>query len=264
MEELSLDGDQMAMGQTNETVEETNGEEVPTEGQSGDIEKSKEFVTPAAGMEFESYDDAYNYYNCYAKEAGFHVRVKNSWFKRNSKEKYGAVLCCSSQGFKRIKEVNRLRRETRTGCPAMLRMKLVDSKRWRILEVTLDHNHLLGAKAYKSKKMNPGTKRRLQTSSNAETQTIKLYKALVIDAGGTSTSKANARDDRSCSDHPDYLNLRKGDTQAIYNYFCRMQLTNPNFFYVTDLNSSGRLRNVFWLDARCRAAVSYFNDAVFF
>ncbi|XP_074325044.1 protein FAR1-RELATED SEQUENCE 6-like isoform X2 [Apium graveolens] len=265
MEELSLDGNQIAMGQTNEAVEERNGEEGVTEGQTGEIERRKEFVTPAAGMEFESYDDAYNYYNCYAKEAGFRVRVKNSWFKRNSKEKYGAVLCCSSQGFKRVKDVNRLRRETRTGCPAMLRMKLVDSKRWRILEVTLDHNHLLGTKAYKStKKMNPGTKRKLQTNSETETQTLKLYRALVIDAGGTSNSKANAREDRSCSNHPDHLNLRKGDTQAIYNYFCRMQLTNPNFFYVTDLNSGGRLRNVFWLDARCRAAINYFNDAVFF
>ncbi|KAJ8452824.1 hypothetical protein Cgig2_014587 [Carnegiea gigantea] len=121
----------------------------------------KEFVAPAVGMEFESYDDAYNYYNCYAKEVGFHVRVKNSWFKRNSKEKYGAVLCCSSQGFKRIKDVHRIRKETRTGCPAMIRMRLVDSERWRIIEVILEHNHLLGAKMYKSlNKVDAGIKRK--------------------------------------------------------------------------------------------------------
>jgi len=72
-----------------------------------DLSKGKkefeEFVAPAVGMEFESYDDAYNYYICYDKKVGFCVRIKNSWVKRNSKENYGAVLCCSSQSFKKNK-----------------------------------------------------------------------------------------------------------------------------------------------------------------
>ncbi|PKI48479.1 hypothetical protein CRG98_031101 [Punica granatum] len=217
-------------------------------------------------MEFESYDDAYNYYSCYAKEVGFRVRVKNSWFKRNSREKYGAVLCCSSQGFKRIKDANRLRKETRTGCPAMIRMRLVDSKRWRILEVSLEHNHLLGTKSYRAiKKMGNGTKRKSQlgNADNAEVRTIKLYQALVIDSAGNGNLNSNAREVRNFSDK-NQLNLRKGDTQAIYNYFCRMQLTNPGFFYLMDLNEVGRLRNVFWADARCRASCGYFSDVIYF
>ncbi|XP_031385134.1 protein FAR1-RELATED SEQUENCE 6 [Punica granatum] len=229
-------------------------------------EVRKEFVPPAIGMEFESYDDAYNYYSCYAKEVGFRVRVKNSWFKRNSREKYGAVLCCSSQGFKRIKDANRLRKETRTGCPAMIRMRLVDSKRWRILEVSLEHNHLLGTKSYRAiKKMGNGTKRKSQlgNADNAEVRTIKLYQALVIDSAGNGNLNSNAREVRNFSDK-NQLNLRKGDTQAIYNYFCRMQLTNPGFFYLMDLNEVGRLRNVFWADARCRASCGYFSDVIYF
>lgn len=215
-------------------------------------------------MEFESYDDAYNYYNCYAKEAGFRVRVKNSWFKRNSREKYGAVLCCSSQGFKRIKDVNRLRKETRTGCPAMIRMRVVDSKRWRVLEVTHEHNHLLGAKIYKSvKKMGSGARSKLQSSSDAEVRTNKLYRALVIDAVGNGTPNCNATGGRKFSDHPHQLNLRKGDSQAIYNYLCRLQLTNPNFFYLMDFTDEGCLRNVFWVDSRCRASCGYFGDVIY-
>lgn len=264
MGEVPLNGEHSTTGQETEILEKIDGEKTVLDSQDGVREGRKEFVAPAVGMEFESYDDAYNYYNCYAREVGFRVRVKNSWFKRNSREKYGAVLCCSSQGFKRIKDVNRLRKETRTGCPAMMRMRLVDSKRWRILEVTHEHNHLLGAKVYKSiKKMATGTKRKLQPSSEAAGRTIKLYRALVIDAGGNGNSNAIPRELKSSSDRPHQLNLRKGDTQAIYNYLCRMQLTNPNFFYLMDLNGEGCVRNFFWVDGRSRAASVYFDDVIF-
>lgn len=266
MEEASLSNGQTPLDQSSEMIQERDGERTELDGQNGVPQGRKEFVAPAVGMEFESYDDAYNYYICYAKEVGFRVRVKNSWFKRNSREKYGAVLCCSSQGFKRMKEVNRIRKETRTGCPAMIRMRLVDSRMWRVLEVTLEHNHMLGSKNHKSiKKINTETKRKLQSNCDAEVRTIKLYRALVIDAGANNgNSNSNAREMRNFSDHPNQLNLRKGDTQAIYNYLCRMQLTNPNFFYLMDLNDEVLVKNVFWADARSRAAGGYFSDVIFF
>lgn len=224
----------------------------------------REFVAPDVGMEFESYDDAYNYYSCYAREAGFSVRVKNSWFKRTSREKYGAVLCCSSQGFKRVKDVNRLRKETRTGCPAMMRLRLVDSKRWRILEVTLEHNHLLAAQRYKSiKGIGSGSKRKLLSNSDPEIP-VKVYRALVIDTDGEGTPNFNQRQVKSLPEQPNQLHLRKGDTQAMYNFLCRLQLTNPTFFYLMDLDDEGRLRNVFWVDARSRGAICYFSDVIFF
>uniref|UniRef100_A0A803LEA0 Protein FAR1-RELATED SEQUENCE n=1 Tax=Chenopodium quinoa TaxID=63459 RepID=A0A803LEA0_CHEQI len=205
---------------------ESEGNRVELDFQNIVADGRKEFVAPAVGMEFESYDDAYNYYNCYAKEVGFRVRVKNSWFKRNSKEKYGAVLCCSSQGFKRIKDVNRLRKETRTGCPAMIRMRLVDSRRWRILEVTLEHNHLLGPRMYKTiKTVEADSKRKSLFNSNAEGQTIKLYKAVVIDSSDTGYLKTSAKETQSFSDHHNQLHLKKGDAQAIYNYLCHRSQT---------------------------------------
>ncbi|XP_009620425.1 protein FAR1-RELATED SEQUENCE 6-like [Nicotiana tomentosiformis] len=270
LQEIESDGldDQNSEQIESDELFSQNGGQIESDGlddQNGFTDGQKQFIAPAVGMEFESYDDAYNYYNCYAREVGFRVRVKNSWFKRNSREKYGAVLCCSSQGFKRIKDVNRLRKETRTGCPAMMRMRMVDSKRWRVLEVTLEHNHLLGAKAYKSiKKTGAGNKKKLDSSCDAEVRTIKLYRALVIDAGANRNANFSARRCKTSSDCHDKLNLRKGDTQAMYNYFCRMQLTNPNFFYLMDLNDEGQLRNVFWVDARSRAAYAYFIDVIYF
>lgn len=229
------------------------------------VVEGKEFDAPAVGMEFESYDDAYNYYNCYANEAGFRVRVKNSWFKRRSKEKYGAVLCCSSQGFKRANDVNRVRKETRTGCPAMVRMRQVDSKRWRVVEVALDHNHSLGGSSMYKR---TGTKRKCNTDSAEDAKTVKVYRARVMDIENSVTNTTNSilkkkQFQNSSSSSPDVLNLRRGDPSAVYNYFCRMQLTNPNFFYLMDINDEGRLRNVFWADAFSRVSCSYFSDVIF-
>ena len=59
-----------------------------------------------------------------------------------------------------------------------------------------------------------------------------------------------------------YLEHREGDGRAIYNYFCRMKLTDPNLFYLFDIDDDGHLKNVFWADSRSRIAYNYFNDIV--
>ncbi|XP_041015778.1 protein FAR1-RELATED SEQUENCE 8-like isoform X1 [Juglans microcarpa x Juglans regia] len=237
------------------------------DGQNG-ISERKEYPPPVAGMEFESYDDAYNFYNCYAKELGFAIRVKSSWTKRNSKEKRGAVLCCNCEGFKTIKEANSRRKETRTGCLAMIRLRLVESNRWRVDEVKLEHNHSFDperAQNSKShKKMVTGDKRKLEPPVDVEVRTIKLYRTPVVDAIGHGSSNSNEGEPNNHVDRSKCLKLKTGDAQVIYDYFCRVQLTDPNFFYVMDINDEGNLRNVFWINSRARAAYGYFGDVVAF
>ncbi|KAF5466788.1 hypothetical protein F2P56_016685 [Juglans regia] len=237
------------------------------DGQNG-ISERKEYPPPVVGMEFESYDDAYNFYNCYAKELGFAIRVKSSWTKRNSKEKRGAVLCCNCEGFKTIKEANSRRKETRTGCLAMIRLRLVESNRWRVDEVKLEHNHSFDperAQNSKShKKMVTGDKRKLEPPVDVEVRTIKLYRTPVVDAIGDGSSNSNEGEPNNHVDRSKRLKLKTGDAQVIYDYFCRVQLTDPNFFYVMDINDEGNLRNVFWINSRARAAYGYFGDVVAF
>ncbi|KAM7259316.1 hypothetical protein ACFE04_015057 [Oxalis oulophora] len=262
----------------------SNGEEQHTDILSEiDNRRKKEFVAPAIGMEFETYEDAYNYYSCYAKEVGFRVRVKNSWFKRNSREKYGAVLCCSSQGFKRIKDVNRLRQETRTGCPAMLRMRIGESKRWRILDVTHEHNHSLGVKIKSTKKLCSGTKRKLQKNSSSEVQKIKLYQALVIDTETNNNTNPYAKEVRNNSYHLNQLNLKKGDTQAITTQLHvdgpiviflvkervmtdRREIRDYERFYVPDQRSTNNGGNdvagVQWFNQLYRSALQVVEEGV--
>ncbi|XP_074275901.1 protein FAR1-RELATED SEQUENCE 8-like isoform X2 [Silene latifolia] len=220
---------------------------------------------PVEGTEFESYDDAYNYYNSYAREMGFAIRVKSSWTKRNSKEKRGAVLCCNCEGFKTFKEVTSRRKETRTGCLAMIRLRLVESSRWRVDEVKLEHNHLFDperAQHSKShKKSDIGAKRPLDPIPDVEIRTIKLYRTPTIDVASsqslTSRETEKCHELRSC-----HLKLKAGYSRELLNYFCQKQLRSPNFFYITDLNDEGLVKNMFWIDSRARASYIYFGDVV--
>ncbi|KAG5229231.1 protein FAR1-RELATED SEQUENCE [Salix suchowensis] len=139
MEEVCLNTESVGNDDADEC--EIEGDCAMTEyvSETGVIENP---LPPSVGMEFESYEDVYYFYNCYAKQQGFGIRVSNTWY-RKSKERYRGKLSCSSAGFKKKSEANRPRPETRTGCPAMVKFRLMENKRWKIIEVELEHNHLI-------------------------------------------------------------------------------------------------------------------------
>lgn len=240
--------------------------------ESIDTHSRKGPLSPTIGLEYDSFDEAYDFYNIYAKEQGFGIRVSNSWFRLKRKERYRAKLSCSSAGFKKKSEANHPRPETRTGCPAMIVIKLVDSKRWRIVEVELEHNHPVSPEIkrfYKShKRMVLAAKKANKTELVKEIHTIKLFRTAAVDSPCDGYSNVDESEGRNSIDHSHshspskHLELRDGDTHAVYNYFCRMKLTNPNFFYLMDPDDEGRLRNVFWADARSRGAYNFFCDTI--
>ncbi|XP_016439116.1 protein FAR1-RELATED SEQUENCE 6 [Nicotiana tabacum] len=265
MDGLSLNAEPIFDDETEEF--KIDGECAMTEyvGQSGVIE-GKNPVLPAVGMEFETYEDVYYFYNCYAKVQGFGVRVSNTWY-RKSRERYRGKLSCSSAGFKKKSEANRPRPETRTGCPAMIKFRLMANKRWRIIEVELEHNHLLSPSAekfYKShRNISSGSKRPLQMDANQDVQKIRLFRTVIIDPDDDRKLNIDEGEFRNTIDQSNnHLILKSGDAQAIHSFFIDLQLVNPDFFYVMDLNEKGCLRNVFWAEARFKAAYNYFGDVV--
>ena len=235
--------------------------------ETSETQPKKEPPLPTVGLEFDSFDEAYDFYNLYGKEQGFGIRVSNSWFRSKRKERYRAKLSCSSAGFKKKSEANHPRPETRTGCPAMIVIRLVDSKRWRIVEVELEHNHPVSPlikRFYKShKKMILAAKKSQPPSEPVtEVHTIKLYQTAVTDSECNEYTNVNDGERLNPVDHSKHLDLKEGDAHAVYNYFCRMKLTDPNFFYLMDFDDEGQLMNVFWADSRSRAAYGYFCDTV--
>ena len=50
----------------------------------------------------------------------------------------------------------------------------------------------------------------------------------------------------------------------MHDYFVRMQGKNSNFYHALDLDDELRVRNVFWVNARSRAAYESFHDVIIF
>ncbi|XP_021767376.1 protein FAR1-RELATED SEQUENCE 5-like isoform X1 [Chenopodium quinoa] len=60
------------------------------------------------------------------------------------------------------------------------------------------------------------------------------------------------------------INFDEGDAKAMFSYFQTMVDDNSDFFYTYRVDEEGRLKDVLWVDARCRMAYEEFGDVVCF
>ncbi|XP_051116138.1 protein FAR1-RELATED SEQUENCE 5-like [Andrographis paniculata] len=101
--------------------------------------------TPKIGMEFNSEEDAYQFYLSYAKKVGF--GVKKHKFHKVSGNMIDRQFVCSAEGQKREDKrnvnVKNLRAITRFGCKAMMKICLRDGKKYQVSKFVSDYNHNL-------------------------------------------------------------------------------------------------------------------------
>jgi len=57
---------------------------------------------------------------------------------------------------------------------------------------------------------------------------------------------------------------KHGDAKALLSHFSRMAQLNKDFYFKIDIDDDSRIRNMFWADARTRAACNYFGDLISF
>ena len=101
-------------------------------------------------------------------------------------------------------------------------------------------------------------------NDNAGFRVNSSIKSSIVEAGGYENVIYNQKDVRNFLDKERRLKYRDGDGQALHDYFVRMQGKNSNFYHALDLDDELRVRNVFWVDARSRAAYESFHDVIIF
>ncbi|KAL3585108.1 hypothetical protein D5086_011975 [Populus alba] len=103
------------------------------------------------GIEFGSHEEAYSFYQEYAKSMGFTTSIKNSRRSKKSKEFIDAKFACSRYGVTPESDSGNSRRSTvkKTDCKASMHVKRRADGKWIIHEFVKEHNHeLLPALAY--------------------------------------------------------------------------------------------------------------------
>jgi hypothetical protein len=112
--------------------------------------------------------------------------------------------------------------------------------------------------------MNLHVQRAITINDDAGVTINKTFQSLVKDAGGHENIPFCETDVRNYINKERRAIGKEGDGQALLSYFSQMREQNANFFYEIDVDEEFHLKNVFWADARSRAAYEDFGDVVTF
>lgn len=227
---------------------------------------------PCNGIEFESHEAAYHFYQEYAKSMGFTTSIKNSRRSKKSKEFIDAKFACSRYGVTPESDSgsgsSRRPSVKKTDCKASMHVKRRRDGKWIIHEFVKEHNHeLLPALAYHfriHRNVKLAEKNNIDILHAVSERTRKMYVEMSRQSGGYQNVGSLRADMNFEFDKGRYLGLDEGEAQVMLEYFKRIRKDNPNFFYAIDLNEEQRLRNLFWIDAKSRSDYVSFNDVVSF
>nr|GMD18763.1 protein FAR1-RELATED SEQUENCE 5-like [Ipomoea batatas] len=103
---------------------------------------------PVVGMEFESEDAAKEFYDNYARRAGFVMRIDQCRRSEVDKRILSRRLSCNKQGYYvKMKDqfgpARKPRMSTREGCKAMILVKVDKSGKWVVTRFVKEHTHPL-------------------------------------------------------------------------------------------------------------------------
>ncbi|XP_042965428.1 protein FAR-RED IMPAIRED RESPONSE 1-like [Carya illinoinensis] len=255
---------------TRETSPVINLESPNAEEMFEDSDEDNKVEPPKAGMKFGSDKEVLVYYKRYAKQEGFGVIIRRTKRDIDGSPKYVTISC--ARGGKYYPSVDRNlskpRPTTKTDCKAKVNARLVNGE-WVLTSVDLVHNHSTvspkKSRFFRShKNLDEYSQRMLDLNDRAGIQMHKNFNALVTEAGGYENLNFQEKDCRNFIDRARVLRMGKGGGEALNEYFKRMRKMNDGFVSVMDVDDEFRVRNVFWADARSRAAYEYFGDVITF
>ncbi|KAI3885379.1 hypothetical protein MKX03_035902 [Papaver bracteatum] len=233
-------------------------------------------ICPTVGMEFDSVDEAYNFYNQYAGKVGFSVRKYSTSKSHRTNEINGRSYCCSRQGArdsrcKPIEECLRKSKQTnlRTGCKAMMCIRKRKEDKWVISRIVEEHNHKLAGvnerhKLRSIKRIASDQRDMLQKMQQAGLRSDLMTTFMNLEGRGSSISSGVIGGEvRKFLSIKQQRELIEGDIEAILHYFECQQIENPAFFHSIQVDSEGQMTNFFWTDARARIDYHYFGDVVY-
>ncbi|KAK4397239.1 protein FAR1-RELATED SEQUENCE 5 [Sesamum angolense] len=185
-------------------------------------------------MEFDSEEEAYNFYNEYAKVIGFGIR-KHSMHKDASGRFIDRIFCCACQG----------RRAKDKRDPANCGAVWVGSIGWGGPTVLLN------------------TPKADDISSSGIAPKAGYY-LMSKQVGGRENVGFIFEDYKNYLRSKRTMEMKIGDTGGVLEYLQQKQLVNPNFFYAIQVDEDDLIDNIIWVDAQMMVDYSHFGGVVSF
>ncbi|XP_010275942.1 PREDICTED: protein FAR1-RELATED SEQUENCE 5-like isoform X2 [Nelumbo nucifera] len=229
---------------------------------------------PKIGMIFKTVDEAYEFYNTYARRVGFSTRKDNRVLCKQTCQIRFSKFCCSKEGKRRDTDKRRLnvknrREETRCGCMAAMKISRCKDGCYRIIDFNDVHNHIIAApsKSHMLRSQRTTSKvkgNQAKMANDAVIASKASIELVAIEAGAcenvefTSTNLKN------------YLNtyrtrkMEKGEAGGILQYFEDRRSKDPSFVYAIQLDQAELVTNLFWADAQMIVDYAHFGDVVCF
>ncbi|XP_020254031.1 protein FAR1-RELATED SEQUENCE 5-like [Asparagus officinalis] len=198
---------------------------------------------PCLGMKFNSHVEAYDNYNSYALMMGFGIRKSSVNYSQKDKEVLNRKFVCDKEGYRSNKDKRDIgkninhRRETRVGCKAMMRIKLMEDKTWKVIGFIEDHtNHMLSS---------PDKAKMHSITSGREDESVTPQQCI------------------------DYMKTQRhnnigNECLSVIQYFQRKAASDADFYFALEVDCTGQMRSVFWADGKSRATYLKFNDVIVF
>ncbi|XP_043707888.1 uncharacterized protein LOC122657298 [Telopea speciosissima] len=105
-----------------------------------------EYEIPSVGKKFDNDEQAYDFYNSYARTHGFSIRRGRSG-KTQKGVVWRRIFECSKEGYRKVDKrtlnLRKSRPDKRTGCKARMVVKRMKDGTWSVTEIAYEHNHPL-------------------------------------------------------------------------------------------------------------------------
>ncbi|XP_007224311.2 protein FAR1-RELATED SEQUENCE 5 [Prunus persica] len=225
--------------------------------------------SPTLGMSFDNEQEAYQYYNSYARGVGFSVRKL-----RVNKDKNGVIhkreFCCSCEGFYRKKTTPKKKREQRRfGCKAMLGIKLNRDGKYVVKNFIAEHNHdlvpLSSSHLLRSQRtIEPSQAGFINQMHHAGLKPSQIFSYMTTEAGGPQHLNFIQADCNNLIMRKRIEFQKRGDSQCLLEYFKQKQAQDKSFFYSVRTNMENEICGCFFCDGKPRRDYAIFGDVLCF
>ncbi|XP_021769853.1 protein FAR-RED IMPAIRED RESPONSE 1-like [Chenopodium quinoa] len=249
---------------------------------------------PSIGMVFQSWQKLDEYFREYGKQNGFGV-VRTSACKvgkgANAKMRRNCLWTCECFGLpnrKRRKVEDKLvtdaqivedevvgvkRRSKKVQCPVNVYANVNERGEWVVQRAHMKHvGHTpTPGKAKNISRLrkkflveNPHVVRQLFNERRCGVPVAKIYNKMARERNGLENMPFAQKDLHEEVAKQKKKIFEESDAKAMFTYFQSMVEDNPNFFNTYRVVEEGRLKDVLWVDVRCRMAYEEFGDVVCF